>query len=433
MSQSMQQATSGTATGIIDYINCRPECTIFRKDYCRITAFALEPQLQPFVSGQVAWGNKHQINVNRAADLLENLAIHLVGKALYSGTPTSLDNAPYYVDYAAVVAMERITLKIGTCLVDEWDSFSLNAWNQQTNKSALDAYAELVGGRPSWYAHDAAGDAAWKLERQTRAGKDQDWWVMIPLYAFAHNELALPTVSLMYNDIVMTVALRAAADMAWQAADEAAFNTAGGTSIWPPAAPDMQILGNYVFLDQVERRLFGRNINEYLGEATQALPPYQVTAGNRSALVPLFFNYPTVAITIVCEDTQTTNKEILSDTISGFGPTQDESFTSVSLRIHGQPRIEHIPASYYRRVVPWRHMGNNRYLHRMYTIPFATKIHELFQPCGALHFGQTDSAHLEFIWEGGAPANCMIRAYARHKNVFRTQLGVGGWKYGACL
>jgi hypothetical protein len=547
---------TATGTSISEYLNCKPECTQWRKDYCRSTAFAFEPQMQTFM-GPVTWGARSTAMVNRAADLLENLAIyielpllHNVTRSVYASALTGLPNPVTgaqhesitdvhqamfaklcYVDSVGVAAMGQSILRIGNSQVDQWDANSCLMWAMQNSTNDLSAWRRMVGAQPR-----GMSDKDWLLERRFRASGRQAFWINLPLWFTTNSALALPLVALMYNDIQLQITppqfitlldlpFAPTADINSQASSETAGNnnvpdhnntpagtaaahagllalnggnagttgTAGptdavravaapaiapGTPNFPTGANfQMQVLGNYVFLDQIERRLFGRSINEYVGEATQTQTPLTIAPGSANAAIPLHFNYPTASITVFVRDTTTTDLAVEPSQrnatnrvqnrhpfnyVTGYGPDFEDSFDTMSLRIHGVTRIEPMPASYYRAVSYWRHSHQSDNSYRIYTMPFCVNMWDTFQPSGHLHFGQADNATLLLTWDGnnlpftndadggnGNPgvgavsgnnggrspnsAGVTATVIARYKNIFRTQLGVGGWKFGACI
>ena len=505
----MQQASTAQPSSIAEYLNCKPECTLWRKDYCRHTAFAFEPVKLSVTGGGTSFNFKHTLTINRSADLLENLAIYFEVTPLFNGdifqtstagypeqivgtettgsayadnanatnvgrvtvstgggaaaTPTAtmftanqnlrdlvFAQRPYLVDYFALHVLSKLTFKIAQGTIDQLDPFMILAHYMQFSKSGgLESYADMLGGKPRHLT-----DAEWVTERQKRAGNTQVFWLNIPLWFANAPQYALPIVAMMYNDLTLeltfntwenmrivpaavtgeTIYLIDAPDTN-NTATKYTYNILDMTTARGLLTPTIttQVVANYVYLDYQERRLFGRNINEYVGEAHQVVTPGNPPAGATSFAYNLYFNYPTTSITFYALDTRDATKEKFN-TISGYGADGNDSFDSVKLTIQGSTRIDTLPPSYYRKVVYHRHCNHVVNAFRLYTIPFATALNAV-DPSGAMHFQQVDTAQLVFGWDGSnpfkakAPTNCQIYAFARYKNIFRTQLGVAGWKY----
>jgi hypothetical protein len=196
-----------------------------------------------------------------------------------------------------------------------------------------------------------------------------------------------------------------------------------------PAQLDIQLWGDYVFLDVPERRRFVSSKHEYLIEQVQQQKRYSISQGSIQVPVPLVFNNPLKEmIWVVNQDRMLQAHEWFnygSRMLNQFGIPNLDLIASAQLQFDGYDRFEVQQAPYFRLMQPWqRHTAIPNDFIYVYSFSLAP---EAEQPMGTCNASRLDSIVLQLVMNPqvqSAPAG--ITTYATNYNVLRIVAGLGG-------
>ena len=252
----------------------------------------------------------------------------------------------------------------------------------------------------------------------------------IPLrFWFCKNPgLFLPLLALQYHPVRINLTLRPLQQMFYH---PNLITNCDTTAVNPVKITNMQLWGDYVYLDVDERRRFVSNAHEYLIEQVQYTPPLALQESANQFGLRVEFNHPLREFIFVLQRNVMSSYHewfnYSSLPISETGGRTDLLASGI-LQLDGQDRFQERDAGYFRLVQPWqRHtvVPNDDFL---YVYSFAIKPEDL-QPTGSMNASRIDS----IVWQittnqGTVPArgNCTSRIYATNHNVLRVVDGFGG-------
>jgi hypothetical protein len=256
----------------------------------------------------------------------------------------------------------------------------------------------------------------------------------VPLgFWFCKNPgLALPLIALQSTPVKIYIKLRYAYDCVFRTnVENAVLN---GTPIppvmdRPPVISDMILWGDYIFLDDQERRRFVSSKHEYLIEQTQQQKRYSVPANTTLANIPLTFNHPLKEmIWVVNQDRMLQAREYFnygSRMLLEYGIPNLDLISTTVIQMDGYDRFEEQSAEYFRLVQPWqRHTAIPNDFIYVYSFSLAP---EVDQPNGSCNASRIDSIVLQARMNPrvqSRPAG--ITVYVTNYNVLRIVAGLGG-------
>jgi hypothetical protein len=199
----------------------------------------------------------------------------------------------------------------------------------------------------------------------------------------------------------------------------------------PVKITNMQLWGDYVYLDVEERRRFVSNAHEYLIEQVQYTPSIGLPESASQFQCRVEFNHPIREFIFVLQRNVMESYHewfnYSSLPISEVGVRRD-LLSNALLQLDGQDRFQERDAGYFRLVQPWqRHtvIPNEDFI---YVYSFALRPEDL-QPTGSMNASRIDS----IVWQittnqTTVPprGNCVTRIYATNHNVLRVVDGFGG-------
>jgi hypothetical protein len=252
----------------------------------------------------------------------------------------------------------------------------------------------------------------------------------IPLrFWFCKNPgLYLPLLALQYHPIRINITLKPLQKLFYSSQ---LITNCDSTTVNPVKITNMQLWGDYVYLDIEERRRFVSNSHEYLIEQVQYTPSIGLPESGSQFQCRVEFNHPIREFIFVLQRNIMESYHewfnYSSLPISEVGVRRDLLSTAL-LQLDGQDRFEERDAGYFRLVQPWqRHtvIPNEDFI---YLYSFALRPEDL-QPTGSMNASRIDS----IVWQlttnqTNVPArgNCVTRIYATNHNVLRVVDGFGG-------
>ncbi len=487
------------------FLTGNPSVTWFKFVYRRYTNFAIESQRMYF-DGTPNFGQKISCLVPRNGDLLGPIFLKVTLPQLYLADGVTKVG---YVNSPGHALIQEISVQVGEQEIDKQTGQWMEIWSALTvDASQRAGFQEMVGQRPGYplldygnNAFDLSGSnptlAKWIFSREggnlnidlsginvsvgppqlvspdltnangfTAAGtntilpRQYDEPIMgpvtlyIPLrFWFNKNPgLYLPLLAMQYHPVRINVTLAPLQSMFYTKqlylteALNASPSCNAGLSV-QPAQLDIQLWGDYVFLDVPERRRFVSSALEYLIEQVQYTPPLAIPRNSRNATLTLNFNHPIKEFIWVLQRDVMINRheyfnwsslgcyEIQMNQVNNLPqpPNRTDLMVDAKLQLDGQDRFDARDPTYFRLVQPYqRHttIPSDRYIY-VYSLALRP---EDQQPSGTLNASRIDNLVLQLGMSAqGANYNTSALfgdmsayVYATNYNVFRVIDGYAG-------
>lgn len=393
------------------FLTGNPQMTWFKMVYRRHTNFAIE-SMPMYFDGDPDFGKRITCLIPRRGDLLGQVFLEVTLPAL---TLSSDQSAASYVNAIGHALIQEISIEIGEQEIDKQTGEWMEIWSNLTTTEELKfGFYDMIGKLDGYIPPSLYGPLK----------------LYIPLrFWFCKNPgLYLPLLALQYHPIRINITLRPLQQLFYSSQLIANCNT---TTVNPVKITNMQLWGDYVYLDVDERRRFVSNAHEYLIEQIQYTPTIGIPATNASIPARVEFNHPIREFIFVLQRNvmQSFHEwfNYSSLAISETGRRTD-LLASALLQLDGQDRFDERDAGYFRLVQPWqRHtvIPNEDFI---YLYSFALRPEDL-QPTGSMNASRMDN----IVWQittnqttVPARGDCTIRVYATNHNVFRVVDGFGG-------
>lgn len=394
------------------FLTGNPQITWFKMVYRRYTNFAIE-SMPMYFDGDPDFGKRLSCLIPRRGDLLGPIFLEVTLPALtLSNTTTPVS----YVNAIGHALIQDISLEIGEQEIDKQTGEWMEIWsNLTTTMEHKFGFYDMIGKVDGYIPPTIFGPTK----------------LYIPLqFWFCKNPgLYLPLLALQYHPVRININLRPLQQLFYSS--ELVANC-DNTTVNPAKIIQMQLWGDFVYLDVEERRRFVANAHEYLIEQIQYTPnPIGLPSGGDSYQIRVEFNHPIREFIFVLQkDIMASYHEwfnFSSLAISEVGVRTDLLSTAL-LQLDGQDRFQVREAGYFRLVQAWqRHtvIPNEDFI---YLYSFALRPEDL-QPTGSMNASRIDS----IVWQittnqttVPARGNCSIRVYATNHNVLRIVDGFGG-------
>lgn len=393
------------------FLTGNPQITWFKMVYRRYTNFAIE-SMPMYFDGDPDFGKRLTCLIPRRGDLLGPVFLEVTLPALTlasTGEPVSYANA---IGHALIA---EITLEIGEQEIDKQTGEWMEIWSNLTTPTEHKfGFYDMIGKVDGYIPPTLYGPLK----------------LYIPLrFWFCKNPgLFLPLLALQYHPIRINVTLTPLQQLFYSSELVSNCDT---TAVKPVKITNMQLWGDYVYLDIDERRRFVSNAHEYLIEQIQYTPSFGIQSNANQFPLRVEFNHPIREFVFILQRNVMASYHewfnYSSLAISETGKRTD-LLASAILQLDGQDRFQERDAGYFRLVQTWqRHtvIPNDDFL---YVYSFAIKPEDL-QPTGSLNASRINS----IIWQlttnqGTAPprGDCACRIYATNHNVLRVVDGFGG-------
>lgn len=319
------------------FLTGNPQITWFKMVYRRYTNFSVESQSMYF-DGQPDFGKRISCLVPRRGDLLGPMMIELTLPQLYKTDGTAVS----YCNSIGHAIIDEISVEIGEQEIDKQTGEWMEIWSiLTTSKEHQNGFYDMIGKVDAYSTPDINGPVK----------------LYIPLrFWFNRNPgLFLPILALQYHPVRINITLKPL-----QKLFDCNVLTGNCTTdqVKQISITDMQLWGDYVYLDVEERRRFVANTHEYLIEQVQYTSDISIPSGNISANVRLEFNHPCKEfIWRIKRDVMSQYHEwfnFSSLATNEVGLRTDLLSTAV-LQLDGQDRFDQRDAGYFRLVQSWQH------------------------------------------------------------------------------
>ncbi len=411
------------------YLSGNPQTTFFKQVYRRYTNFSIETQRIPFDTG-VEFSKLITTTIPRSGDLLSQLVLEIrlpkltpqgpdmtVGcSGVQTVTPFDYtDTTPQFswVNGIGHAMIDYISIQIGQQEIDRQYGEFLHLWTQlSTPGSKRGGVNNMIG----------------QLETYNDASQMGPLRLFVPLrFWFCNNVgLSLPLIALQSTPIRIYIKLKSGNDMVFTSTLASDPNQ---ELPYSPKIIDMTLWGDFVYLDNEERRRFTSSRHEYLIEQTQIQRKNPIPKNATNISVPLYFNHPLKEIVwVVQQDRMVQGREWFnygSRMLNEFGIPNLDLISTAVLQFDGYDRFERQSAEYFRLVQPWqRHTAIPNDFIYVYSFSLAP---EASQPQGSCNASRLDSINLAIEMNtcvASLPAG--VTVYATNYNVLRIVSGLGG-------
>lgn len=393
------------------FLTGNPQMTWFKMVYRRHTNFAIE-SMPMYFDGDPDFGKRITCLIPRRGDLLGQVFLEITLPEL---TLSSDRSAASYVNAIGHALIQEISIEIGEQEIDKQTGEWMEIWSNLTTTEELKfGFYDMIGKLDGYIPPTLYGPLK----------------LYIPLrFWFCKNPgLYLPLLALQYHPIRINITLRPLQQLFYSSQLVANCNT---TTVNPVKITNVQLWGDYVYLDVDERRRFVSNAHEYLIEQIQYTPTIGIPASNASIPARVEFNHPIREFIFVLQrNVMQSYHEWFNYSSLAISETgrRTDLLASALLQLDGQDRFDERDAGYFRLVQPWqRHtvIPNEDFI---YLYSFALRPEDL-QPTGSMNASRMDN----IVWQittnqttTPARGDCTIRVYATNHNVFRVVDGFGG-------
>lgn len=393
------------------FLTGNPQITWFKMVYRRYTNFAIE-SMPMYFDGDPDFGKRLSCLIPRRGDLLGPIFLEVTLPPItLAGTTDPVS----YVNAIGHALIEEISIEVGEQEIDKQTGEWMEIWSNLTTTSDQKfGFYNMIGKVDGFMPPTLYGPLK----------------LYIPLHFwFCKNPgLFLPLLALQYHPIRINITLKPLQKLFYT---PQLVQNCDTTTVNPVKITNMQLWGDYVYLDIEERRRFVTVAHEYLIEQTQYTPSIGLPESASQFQCRVEFNHPIREFVFVLQRNVMQSYHewfnYSSLPISEIGVRRD-LLSSAVLVLDGQERFEARDAGYFRLVQPFqRHtvIPNDDFI---YTYSFALRPEDL-QPTGSMNASRIDSIVWQMITDQAtvpARGNCVTRIYATNHNILRVVDGFGG-------
>jgi hypothetical protein len=393
------------------FLTGNPQMTWFKMVYRRYTNFAIESQPMYF-DGTPDFGKRITCLIPRRGDLLSQviLEVNLPAITLTDGTPVS------YVNSIGHALIQEITIEVGEQEIDKQNGEWMEIWsNYTTTTDKQTGFYNMIG----------------KVDGYTPPTIFGPTKLYIPLrFWFCRNPgLALPLCALQYHPIRINLTLRPLSQLYFT--QELTTPACTTLEVNPAQITSLMLYGDYIYLDEEERRRFVSTTHEYLIEQVQYTPPIPIASGATTGTLRLEFNHPIREMFwYIQRDAMTRYHEIFNYSSLGTFEigTRTDMLQDAVIQFSGFDRFQPRDAGYFRLVQPWQYHTVIPEELFVYSYSFALRPEDM-QPSGSFNASRMDSIVLQVSLNPtlvNQIGTVHSRVYAINHNVFRVADGYGG-------
>jgi hypothetical protein len=270
------------------YLTGNPQITFFKIVYRRHTNFSMEINEIPFNSGSNNFGGgKHSVTISRNGDLITQIYLHATLNQIVGDKDSK--GAVAWCRRLGHALIDSVEIDIGGSRIDKHYGTWLDIWYELTHTAGMErGYKRMIGDVP-----ELTDLSFGKVVDENKIYKGEySLYVPLQFWFNRENGLALPLIALQYHEVKIDFEFRSAKDLM-------CYTDNFDTSIISKASfKEINLLVNYIYLDNEERRKFAQVGHEYLIEQLQYTGSYPVptSISNESSIVQtvdLNFNHPT--------------------------------------------------------------------------------------------------------------------------------------------
>ena len=408
-----------------NYLTNNPDITYFKNNYKKHTNFSIE-SIECTIDGTKNFDNTITCTIPRNADLLSKIYIKIKLPSATSVITASNSSYKNWVNNIGHAIIKKIDIIIGGTLIDTNFSEWFDIWNEFTDP--LHHEWNLIGKKVD--------------SRELEEDQENSTIYYIPLNFWFTKNIgdALPLIALQNHEIKLKLELRKLSELI--VTDGTSVESSGDIT-------EIKIFGDFIYLEDQERKLFAEQEHEYLIEQVQH-DIYSLNEGKNNIELELFKNPVKELIWVfrhknrksIVNATSSSNYSLnlktsntnandyfnySSNSINtSLGLNTYDVFKSANIELNGShDRFSVREAPYFRQIEPLQHHSNIPQKH-IYCYSFCLNP-EKHQPSGTLNMSVIDSKKL--ILNNVISSDFELLVYAIGYNVLKISGGTSTLLY----
>ena len=380
-----------------------PQITFFKMIYKRHNNFSIETKKVDFIEN-LKFGTTISCVIPKNGDLLKNMCLQFELPELESNFG--------YVNNIGHSFIQDLSIEIGNTKIDSHTGEWFNIWSELSTKEEKKNGLNTMLGKFPFSSYSSSDNTGGKFI------------VPINFWFCRHNGLSLPLVALQYHEVTIKLKIRPFNEL-WI---PNIVNTNPNNKYKPL---NCNLLIDYIYLDNLERKKFAQDTHEYLIKQIQLNKTNMVPSKNNSKIFELQLKHPVTELIWVIQRTDVSQKFAnrgcdwfnYSDSLTA--PYNDPIITA-QIKLNGTDRTIEMDPQYLRLYQPYCYHTSipDSFI---YSYSFSLNP-ELIQPSGSCNFSRFDSAQLSIVLKDDLP-DCNIRVYAINYNILKIMCGMGGIMY----
>ena len=376
------------------YLSAKPQTSLFRHQYNRITYFAMEPQ-EVNSSNRISFGSKFKFIIPPGADLLSHsfLKFQLPNlEELFPDVPNIS-----YTNGIGHALFESIEFVVGSTVISKLSTYSLDIMSNFQNSEIKEGYDRMIGKEKRETFFKNCFDTSSKTS------------FILPLrFWFSKNISTSFPLCCVKQPISIVVTTKSLKDVVISDYD----------LVFPSnTIPiEMSLINNIVLLDKSERLILQKNPQIHLIEQNK-ITKYGIPPHVDEVKIPLILNHPIKTLRfVIVRDDRTKYSTSLSESSSledienihygndyfnysdklVYQETKlcyENTFKQAKITMNSSERIPFMDAEYFRSIQPYQH-DIVIPKEQIYTYSFASSI-SLSQPSGFCNFTPIKTSFLE--------------------------------------
>ena len=400
------------------FLTGNPQITFFKSIYKKYSKFSIQNIIQDY-NGTADFNNTINISINKSGDLLKNIYLHLTLPDLIKP-----DNISWlgYTNNIGCSIIDKVILRINDQIIEtiygDWidiyhniNDIPLQNLTQQYNSEYSLRHTSNI---PLQY---------------------RECYIPLPLFFTKQSGLALPLIALNNSYITLDITFKNLYDVI-KISD---YNYINKVSIHPMSKMECNIWGEYIYIDEDEKKKFANFKHEYLIEQLQFNGSNIINKNETSKLIELDFRHPVKEL-IWTISTDNTNLDsylnIDHNNITKYTTRYSDykdTFNTLSIQLNNLYLVNNFKADYFRNIQPYYYYKNIR---NKYIYSYSFSLHPKNpQPSGYLNFSEINKVLFTFTFNdsalktSGSATNGNIRIYAINYNILHIHSGQSSLQY----
>ena len=452
------------------FIMAAPEISYFKLLYKRHTAFSMESVRQTFNTKPVIEKTSRNLftcRINRVGDLLKEIYFAYELPTVYSSDKFRFR----WIDNVSQYLIQNAAIRIDTQLIDQlwgdwmdvWNELSLTADKKEcydimtanieafNDPSLVDPY-QVINNNNITYTYYPVG-----FNTANPSIKGRRIYLPLQFWFTKNPGLALPLIALQYQNIEITIELRAQNEI------YRVYETNTGLYLSPteyasrhpnsytgklnvdenedvslqrflvpvnsdysnaPSAIDIDgyLECNFIFLDEAERKAMAINTHDFLVERITRI---EQTGVNGPATIDLILQNPVKELIWVARRSDMNDYNNWNNFTDAYTSTPNNNIlVSTKLMWNGMERFEDKPPEYFNYIQPFQHHAR---CPREGIHAYSFALHpEKIQPSGSFNASTINKIQLYVVTKTSPSYTYDFIIYSLYYNIFRVMSGSGG-------
>lgn len=398
-------------------LTINPQISFFKAVYKRHTNFSsavIEVPLQ----GDSRFGGMSRTTLPRYGDLVSDIYLSVALPAISVTGSVPLVNWTARLGHALI---EYVDVLIGQQLIERHDGDFLEIISQMfQTQEKQQSYANMIGNKGS-------------LINEAQSIGPQYLYIPLQFWFCRNNGLTLPIGALQIHDIEIRIKMRNV---------EQLYQTyAADNVVVVDKLENVSLFVNYIFLDEVERRVFVETNHKYLIEQVQISEPQAIGGPYGGNTINMFFSHPVKelfwfgrrpqseqSVFIMNSDQYPDYNDWFNFTSSSTPGEGYNFFETFLLQLNGKD-VTGAPmeAQYYNIYLPWKFHTSGPDV-GLFCYSFALDP-QSYQPSGTINFSVLDSASLRVELNDTVSPPVNVKVYAWGYNVLSISGGQASLDY----